>query len=116
MKMKKSEIEAKRKEIVALLLQKGWKPNLEYIIKNYSWFHNPPKINYETGEVGGIGGTYNYGQFIISSDGTMAATIKSTVIILHDSKRSYCKVFSAKYADLEIKKDGLQHSKIKIMF
>ena len=111
--MKKTEIEAKRKEIVALLLQKGWKPNLEYINKNYSWYHNPPKINYETGEVGG---TYNYGQFIISSDGTMAATVKPTVITLHDSKRSYCKVFSAKYADLEIKEDGLQHSKIKIMF
>lgn len=95
--MKKQKVQAI--DIAKMLIANGWKPNKEY-------------TNLELNENGFVvwryDGRITLGSgLLIDKDNRYAVTLKDRVMTIHDSKRSFCKIMSMQYCEIELKIDRL---------
>lgn len=89
-------------DVAKMFIANGWRPNRRYTVSKLD----------ENGFRTSCGSTTG---FLIDGDGRYAVTLKRRVITIHDSKRSYCKIISMRYCEMELKSNKLICGKIIFM-
>lgn len=111
----------KRENIIDALLSKEWKPNLAYLNNEYSeyiWI-----LKKYSDDRGKFYTLHNDGKeyisdsnYLISSDGQYAISVKAKTINLHDANKNYSKILSMNIDDIEVEENGLKSGFIMLLY